>query len=176
MLVVGFLWELAQLVELCTVNAMVVGSCPTLPAMTTKQLGNIGEAKALSKFVELQVPVYQAFGDNEKSDLIADFNGKLQRIQVKTSEKCEDGKITFSLVSSTMHRKNGVRHKYTKEEVDYFALYNLATNILLLIPIELVLGRITVSFRIDGSKTHNQYNNLNWRDFEFGSIISAGSH
>lgn len=132
MLVVGFLWELAQLVELCTVNAMVVGSCPTLPAMTTKQLGNIGEAKALSKFVELQVPVYQAFGDNEKSDLIADFNGKLQRIQVKTSEKCEDGKITFSLVSSTMHRKNGVRHKYTKEEVDYFALYNLATNILLL--------------------------------------------
>lgn len=58
MLVVGFLWELAQLVELCTVNAKVVGSCPTLPAMTTKQLGNIGEAKALSKFVELQVPVY----------------------------------------------------------------------------------------------------------------------
>lgn len=45
--------------------------------MTTKQLGNIGEAKALSKFVELQVPVYQAFGDNEKSDLIADFNGRL---------------------------------------------------------------------------------------------------
>lgn len=74
-----------------------------------------------------------------------------------------------------MHRKNGVRHKYTKEEVDYFALYNLATNILLLIPIELVLGRITISFRIDGSKTHNQYNNLNWKDFEFENIISAGS-
>lgn len=70
-------WELAQLVELRTVNARVVGSYPTLPAMTTKQLGNIGEAKTLSKFVELQVPVYQAFGDNEKSDLIADFNGRL---------------------------------------------------------------------------------------------------
>ena len=70
-------WELAQLVELRTVNARVVGSYPTLPAMTTKQLGNIGEAKTLSKFVELQIPVYQAFGDNEKSDLIADFNGRL---------------------------------------------------------------------------------------------------
>lgn len=65
------------MVELRTVNARVVGSCPTLPAMTTKQLGNIGEAKTLSKFVELQIPVYQAFGDNEKSDLIADFNGRL---------------------------------------------------------------------------------------------------
>ena len=65
------------MVELRTVNARVVGSYPTLPAMTTKQLGNIGEAKTLSKFVELQIPVYQAFGDNEKSDLIADFNGRL---------------------------------------------------------------------------------------------------
>ena len=103
----------------------------------------------------MQIPVYIPFGDNERADLIAEFNGKLQKIQVKTSEKCEDCKVTFSLVSSTVHRKNGVKHKYTKEEVDYFALYNLATNILLLIPIELVLGRITVSFRIDGSKTHN---------------------
>ena len=52
--------------------------------MTTKQLGNIGEAKALSKFVEMNIPVYVAFGDNEKADLIAEFNGKLNKIQVKT--------------------------------------------------------------------------------------------
>lgn len=55
--------------------------------MTTKQLGNIGEAKVLAKFVELKVPVYIPFGDNEKSDLIAEFNGKLNKIQVKTSEE-----------------------------------------------------------------------------------------
>lgn len=55
--------------------------------MTTKQLGNIGEAKTLSKFVELQIPVYLPFGDNEKADLIADFGGKLNKIQVKTSEE-----------------------------------------------------------------------------------------
>lgn len=55
--------------------------------MTTKQLGNIGEAKALAKFVELQIPVYIPFGDNEKSDLIADFNGKLNKVQIKTSEE-----------------------------------------------------------------------------------------
>ena len=55
--------------------------------MTTKQLGNIGEAKVLAKFVELQVPVYIPFGDNEKADLVAEFNGKLNKIQVKTSEE-----------------------------------------------------------------------------------------
>ena len=139
--------------------------------MNTKQLGNIGEAKALCKIVSLHVPVYQAFGDNERSDLIADFNGKLQRIQVKTSEKCEDGKMTFSLVSSTMHRKNGVKHKYTKEEVDYFALYNIESDTLLLVPIELVLGRTTVTFNLEYKESRNQFKSLNWRDFEFENII-----
>lgn len=45
--------------------------------MDTKRIGNIGEAKVLYKFVSLHIPVYQAFGDNERSDLVADFNGKL---------------------------------------------------------------------------------------------------
>ena len=90
--------------------------------MTTKQIGNIGEAKVLSEFVRLGVPVYLPFGDNEKADLIADFNGKLNRIQVKTSQKIIDGdKVRFSLVSSTVHRQNGVKHIYTEDEIDYFA-------------------------------------------------------
>jgi hypothetical protein len=40
--------------------------------MNTKQIGNIGEAKALGKFVEMMIPVYVSFGDNEKADLIID--------------------------------------------------------------------------------------------------------
>ena len=48
--------------------------------MTTKQIGNIGEARVLSEFVRLGIPVYLPFGDNEKADLIAEFDGKLNRI------------------------------------------------------------------------------------------------
>ena len=62
----------------------------------------------------MQIPVYIPFGDNERADLIAEFNGKLQKIQVKTSEKCEDGKVVFSLVSSTVHRQNGVKQYIQK--------------------------------------------------------------
>lgn len=61
------------------------------PLMTTKQLGNIGEA--LAKLVSMNVPVYVSFGDNEKADLVAEFNGKLNKLQVKTSEKFEDGSL-----------------------------------------------------------------------------------
>ena len=91
--------------------------------MTTKQIGNIGEIKTIAKFVELGIPVYLPFGDNEKADIVADFGGKLNRIQVKTSCKAEDGKMIFSLVSSTVHRQNGVKHIYTDDEIDYFATF-----------------------------------------------------
>ena len=101
--------------------------------MDTKSIGNIGEAKALCKFIEKGIPVYIPFGDNEKSDLVVDFNGQLKRIQVKTSIKAEDGKMMFSLVSSTSHRQNGVKHIYTNEEIDYFVCYNIERDKLFII-------------------------------------------
>ena len=104
--------------------------------VNSKNIGNIGEIKVISKFVELGCPVYLPFGDNEKAELIAEFNGKLNKIQVKTSIKAEDGKMIFSLVSSTLHRKNGVKHIYTEEEIDYFACYNIARDKIYLIKVK----------------------------------------
>lgn len=103
--------------------------------MNSKMIGNVGEAKVLCKFVELGIPVYQSFGDNEKADLIAEFNGKLNKIQVKTSLKAENGAVKFDLTSSTVHRKNGVKHKYTTSEIDYFACYNIERDKIYLIKV-----------------------------------------
>jgi len=104
--------------------------------MNTKNIGNIGEAKVLAKFVELGVPVYIPFGDNEKADLIAEFGGKLQKIQIKTSIKAENGKMIFDITSSTQHRKNGVKHIYTPDEIDYFACYNIERKCILLFKVD----------------------------------------
>lgn len=140
--------------------------------MDTKRIGNIGEAKTLSKFVELNIPVFIPFGDNEKCDLIAEFNGKLNKIQCKTSVECKDEKIIFSLVSSTFHRKNGVKHIYNENEIDYFSLYNIKTDILLLVPIEILNGMKAISFRIPfNNKKKNQFKNLNFNDFLFEKMI-----
>ena len=103
--------------------------------MNTKTIGNIGEAKVLCKFVELGIPVYVPFGDNEKADLIAEFNGKLNKIQVKTAINAQDGVINFNISSSHAHRTNGGRHKYTEDEVDYFACYSVARDSIYLVPI-----------------------------------------
>lgn len=139
--------------------------------MNTKFIGNVGEAKTLSKFVELGIPVYIPFGDNEKSDLIAEFNGKLNKIQCKTSLSIKDNKIHFSIVSSTFHRKNGVKHVYSNDEIDYFSLYNIEANILLLIPIEIIEGMKSISFRVPFEEgKHNQFQNYNFEDFLFEKI------
>lgn len=93
--------------------------------MNSKRIGNIGEAKVLAKFVEIGIPIYIPFGDDEKADLVAEFNGKLNKIQVKTSIKSKNGCSIFDLTSSTAHRTNGGRRKYSNSEIDYFALYSL---------------------------------------------------
>ena len=121
--------------------------------MNSKNIGNIGEAKVLAKFVELGIPVYLPFGDNEKADLIAEFNGKLNKIQVKTSTKAEDGKIMFSLVSSTMHRKNGTKHIYTSDEIDYFACYNIARDKIFLFKVD-ETPNTTITIRYETSKNN----------------------
>lgn len=92
--------------------------------MTPKRLGNIGESRAIYEFVKYNIPVYIPFGDNEKSDLLIEINNTFKKIQVKTSEKIKNGKIIFDLNSNTTHR-DGKRHIYSLDEVDYFFCYNL---------------------------------------------------
>ena len=46
----------------------------------TKDKGSIGEAIILTEFLKRGVPVSLPFGDNERYDMIAEFNGKLNRI------------------------------------------------------------------------------------------------
>ena len=98
---------------------------------------NLGEAKVLTKFVELGIPVFIPFGDGSVVDLIADFNGKLNRIQVKSTAIEEDGCLTFSICSTTV-RVNGELHKhiYSSSEIDYFALYSSITDKVYLLSIK----------------------------------------
>lgn len=92
--------------------------------MNTKKIGNIGEAKVLASCVELGIPIYLQFGDNEPADYIIIVNNNCLKIQVKTSSTYDGEKVLFDLVSSTTHRKNGHKHKYSKEEVDLFLCYD----------------------------------------------------
>ena len=115
--------------------------------MNSKRIGNIGEAKVLAKFVEMGIPIYIPFGDDEKADLIAEFDGKLNKIKVKTSIKSKNGCSIFDLTSSTAHRTNGERRKYLNSEIDYFALYSLDRDKIYLMKVpDNPMSAITIRF------------------------------
>lgn len=92
--------------------------------MNTKQLGNIGEAYALAKLVELGVPVYQQFGENEPADFIILVNEVPLKVQVKSSKNYNGEKTIFDLTSSV----NGTRKKYSTQKVDVFLCYDIQTR------------------------------------------------
>lgn len=92
--------------------------------MNTKQLGNIGEAYALAKLVELGIPVYQQFGENEPADFIILVNDVPLKVQVKSSKNYNGEKTIFDLTSSV----NGTRKKYSTQKVDVFLCYDIQTK------------------------------------------------
>lgn len=134
--------------------------------MNSKVIGNIGEAVTIAEFVRRGIPVYTSFGENERADLIAEFNGKLNKIQCKTSERFEDNVIVWRLTSST---STGV-HVYDKSEIDYFSLYNIESKILLLVPVEIINGRKSINVPIPYRKI-NQNTPLNYEDYLYDTVL-----
>ena len=91
--------------------------------MNSKTKGNIGEAIVLAEFAKRNIQVAIPFGDNARYDLIAEFNGKLNKIQVKYCNQLQNtGSISCPCASSTNHTTN--KHYTTYEnDVDYFLVY-----------------------------------------------------
>ena len=130
--------------------------------MNTKQKGNLSEIKITSKLIELGYIVSLPFGDNARYDLIADKDGELHKIQVKTGQ-LEDGKIGFSTCSSSTHR-GGVKKDY-RGDVDFFGVYCKELDTCYLIPIDITPKRRMV-LRLNETK-NNQKTSINYaNDYE----------
>ena len=87
--------------------------------------------------------------------MVADFNGKLNRIQIKyCNQQTENNSIICPCSSSTNHTTNKHYTTYVND-VDYFVFYIVAWNKLLLVPIEKIGNRKTITFRLteNGLKT-----------------------
>ena len=91
--------------------------------MNSKAKGQLSEARALYEFQKYHIPVCLPWGDNERYDMIAEFDGKFNRIQVKTSNEEENGAICCWARSSTNHTTNKQLSSY-EGEVDYFVFVN----------------------------------------------------
>lgn len=97
--------------------------------------GNLGLGKAIEYFTSHGIHVAIPLNDTQPYDLIADFNGGLQRISVKTSRN-QNSPTSFSvqLRNTGGNRTGSVRQvKFDNSSCDYLFIYT-ADERLYLIP------------------------------------------
>ena len=105
-----------------------------------KQQGDTAELRFMLLNHELGYTVSKPFGDNAKYDLIVDTGKELQRVQVKSTRRKEtsSGMDCYNcLVCSGADSKQ----QYSKEDIDYIAIYVILENAWYKIPISEVKGK-----------------------------------
>ena len=97
--------------------------------------GNLGLAKAINYFVSHSIPVSIPLNDTQKYDLIADFNGKLQRVSVKTSRNTRTNGKSYEVQLRNTGGSSGqsVIRLFDNDSADYLFVYT-ADDKMYLIP------------------------------------------
>lgn len=116
--------------------------------------GNLGLGKAIEYFTSHNIVVALPLNDTQPYDLIADFNGGLQRISVKTSRyKSSETSYTVQLKNTGGNRTGSVRQvNFDNTSCDYLFIYT-ANEKLYLIPTK----NITVSNTITVGNKYQEY-------------------
>lgn len=93
--------------------------------LTAKQKGNLTELQCITYLYQLGYQCSIPYGENSRYDFIVDIDGKLIKVQVKTSspKDAEGNAIEFSCRSSRINSQGTLNRRYTAEEIDYFATF-----------------------------------------------------
>lgn len=103
--------------------------------LTTKEKGNITELKCATAFIALGYKISIPYGEDCPYDFIADLNGKLIRIQCKTSHKLKNGEgFEFKCYSVIVTAKGIKTTGYAKNAFDFFA--TIDNDTCYLVPLE----------------------------------------
>lgn len=138
--------------------------------MNNKSKGELSEARALYEFQKYHIPICIPWGDNQRYDMIAEFNGKFNRIQVKTSNEEENGSIKCYCRSSRNHTTNKGYDTY-QNDVDYFVFYNQTYDKIAIVPIEVVGDKTVISLRIAETKNGQKKGIKFFDDYTFDKMF-----
>lgn len=91
----------------------------------TQQKGTMTELHCILDLTNLGIRCLKPVDESSKYDVVADINGKFIRIQCKTASWVTDTvqeKVAFmiSTCCQTTNTKATTRHKYSKNDIDYF--------------------------------------------------------
>jgi len=117
--------------------------------LTRKQKGDLAELKVACDLRRRGYEIAIPFGEESKYDLIVDRHGRLERVQVKHTDRGNRGAIEVPCYSQTI--VNGkVRSitSYTHDSIDWLAVYDAPSDCCFYIPArELGNGRKGLTLR-----------------------------
>ena len=138
----------------------------------TQVIGNTNELQCIIAFLQLGYQCSIPYGNSAKYDFIVDIGKTFIRIQCKSSRpvkvrgRTDYNAICFSTVASTTNTKQIQKHRYTTQDIDYFATcYN---NKVYVIPVNQCSTSKILRFSppLNGIKTYNKA-----EDFEVEKVF-----
>lgn len=138
----------------------------------TPRNGKLGELETIKRFIKRGIPVYIPINDNG-IDMLAEFNGKYQKIQVKSSTVSNSQLAQFYLTRSKNKIANGPltkpKQRYTTDEVDYFSLYDIPNDKLFLLKNDGIKAGIYMRY---SKAISGQEANINHaEDYDFDKVL-----
>lgn len=97
--------------------------------MNTANIGDLGESVAIMKFTQMGCIVSKPLTNNARYDLIVEYNNKLYKVQVKTTQAIKENvKMEFSIKTTNYSQGSWKSTGYTNNEIDLFFLYCIENN------------------------------------------------
>lgn len=128
--------------------------------------GSIIELKVQEELLRYGFDVSIPSFNSSKYDILADTGKEFLRIQVKKSIGKTENSFTFDCTTQNAKSSTGSKHKYTKDEIDYFA--TVWHDVVYLIPVEETSLSKTIQL------VKNQYGNYS-EDYLAENVLSSYS-
>lgn len=131
-------------------------------------LGLSTEIQCQLVFTQLNIVLSKPITSDSRYDFIADVNGKLLRIQCKSSSVSEDGTyIQFGCRSTGKGANGNYQLPYNKDEIDYF--YTCYNGVSYLVPVE-ECGSTSKHLRFSAKETRPS---ISWaEDYEISKALN----
>lgn len=133
-------------------------------------IGEITEQQVAVEFLKQGISISKPLVQSSRYDFIADINGKLYKIQVKTGTFKEDSYLEFATSTSHTNTKGTINISYSADDVDFFA--TIYENQCYLIPYNLC-GKRTQRLRFVPTKNGQTKGILFAKDFKLEDIIKT---
>jgi len=133
--------------------------------MSTKLKGDIAEQAAILKLLELGWGVAKPIGDRLPYDLIADVNGKLVKLQIKSAWfNAHDQNYCIDVRRTKTNHRQMVRSLYSSKDFDFALVYLQEIRNFYVFPVKVFISFGSTLSLVETGKRQRKPRSANYRE------------